>query len=116
MRNAVRTNPSRPAAAEPADELATTLNTLTLFQAAVQHADDKARTVMAIQTTLAAMVAAQLTFLADPAGPARIVRLMVLAIFAAGYLQSSCALLRALAPRMVPMPGRNRFAFPSVAV
>jgi hypothetical protein len=45
---------TRPVTAEPATEftaeLATTLATLTLFHSAVQHADDKARTIVAIQT------------------------------------------------------------------
>lgn len=109
---------TRPVTVEPATEftaeLATTLATLTLFHSAVQHADDKARTVVAIQTMLTAMVAAQLTFLVEP-GTATFARLVILAVFVPGYLQSSCHLLRALIPRTAPTPGYNQFAFPNVA-
>lgn len=119
MRTMTRRPTPRPrrATTESAGGLATTLSTLTLFQGAVQHADDKARTVVAIQTMLTAMVAAQLTFLTDPhpEGTAKIAQLVVLAIFVPGYLQSSCHLLRALIPRTAPPAGRNQFAFPSVA-
>lgn len=99
---------------KPAHELATTLTTLTLFHAAVQHADDKARTVVAIQTMLMATVAAQFAFLMTP-GVARVAQLAILAIFVPGYVQSSCHLLWALLPRMAPTSAHNRFAFPSVA-
>ena len=109
---------TRPVTAEPATEfaaeLATTLATLTLFHSAVQHADDKARTVVAIQTMLTAMVAAQLTFLVKP-GAATFAQWVILAVFVPGYLQSSCHLLRALIPRTAPTPGHNQFAFPNVA-
>lgn len=99
---------------KPADELATTLTTLTLFHGAVQHADDKARTIVAIQTMLMATVVAQLAFLAPP-GPARVAQLAILAIFVPGYVQSSCHLLGVLLPRMAPTSAHNRFSFPSVA-
>jgi hypothetical protein len=108
----------RPVTAEPATEFAaelvTTLATLTLFHSAVQHADDKARTVVAIQTMLTAIVAAQLTFLVGPS-TATFARLVIMTVFVLGYLQSSCHLLRVLIPRMPPTSGYNRFAFPSVA-
>jgi len=94
-----------------ADELATTLTTLTLFHGAVQHADDKARTVVAIQTMLMATVAAQFAFLMGPG----VAQLAVLAVFVPGYVQSSCHLLGALLPRLALTSARNRFAFPSVA-
>lgn len=97
-----------------ADELATTLTTLTLFHGAVQHADDKARTIVAIQTMLLTTVAAQFAFLVGP-GVARVAQLAVLAVFVPGYVQSSCHLLRALLPRLAPTSAHNRFAFPSVA-
>lgn len=100
---------------KPADELATTLTTLTLFHGAVQHADEKARTVVAIQTMLMATVAAQFAFLLTP-GAMRVAQLTVLAIFVPGYVHSSCHLLRALLPRMAQTSARNPFAFPSVAV
>ena len=100
---------------KPADELATTLTTLTLFHGAVQHADDKARTVVAIQTMLMATVAAQFAFLLAP-GVMRMAHLAILAIFVPGYVHSSCHLLRALLPRMAQTSARNPFAFPSVAV
>jgi hypothetical protein len=99
----------------PADELATTLTTLTLFHGAVQHADDKARTVVAIQTMLMATLAAQFAFLPAP-GAMRVAQLVLLAIFVPGYVHSSCHLLRALLPRMAQTSARNPFAFPSVAV
>jgi hypothetical protein len=99
---------------KPADELATTLTTLTLFHGAVQHADDKARTVVAIQTMLMATVAAQFAFLVGP-GAARVAQLAILAVFVPGYVQSSCHLLRALLPRLAPTSTHNQFAFPSVA-
>lgn len=99
---------------KPADELATTLTTLTLFHGAVQHADDKARTVVAIQTMLMATVAAQFAFLVGP-GAARVAQLAILAVFVPGYVQSSCHLLRALLPRLAPTSAHNQFAFPSVA-
>ena len=109
---------TRPVTAEPATEfaaeLATTLATLTLFYGAVQHADDKARTVVAIQTMLTAMIAAQLTFLVEP-GAATFAQWVILAVFVPGYLQSLYHLLRALIPRTAPTPGHNQFAFPSVA-
>jgi hypothetical protein len=103
---------TRTVSADPAAELATTFATLTFFHGAVQHADDKARTVVAIQTMLTAMVAAQLTFLVKPNV---IAQLMILAVFVPGYLQSSCHLLGALIPRTAPTLGHNQFAFPSVA-
>jgi hypothetical protein len=99
---------------KPADELATTLTTVSLFHGAVLHADDKARTVVAIQTMLMATVAAQSAFLVA-SGAARAAQLVILAIFATGYVQSSCHLLRALLPRMAPTSMYNRFAFPSVS-
>jgi hypothetical protein len=109
---------TRPVTAEPATEfaaeLATTLATLTLFHSAVQHADDKARTVVAIQTMLTAMVAAQLTFLVEP-GAAMSAQFVILAVFVTGHLQSSYHLLRAITPRIVPNSQYNQFAFPSVA-
>jgi hypothetical protein len=109
---------TRPVTAGPATEfaaeLATTLATLTLFHSAVQHADDKARTVVAIQTMLTAMVAAQLTFLVKP-GAATLAQLAILSVFVPGYFHSSYHLLRALVPRTVPTSEHNRFAFPSVA-
>jgi hypothetical protein len=107
----------RPVTTAPSD-LATTLSRLTLFQGAVQHADDKARTVVAIQTMLTAMVAAQLTFLADPhpTGGTKVAQLAILVVFASGYFQSSCHLLRAIVPRTAPPQGHNQFAFPSVAM
>jgi len=109
---------TRPVTAESATEfaaeLATTLATLTLFHSAVQHAGDKARTVVAIQTMLTAMVAAQLTFLVGP-GAAMSPQLVILAVFVPGHLQSSYHLLRAFIPRTAPTLEYNRFAFPSVA-
>lgn len=98
-----------------ADELATALTTLTLFHGAVQHADDKARTVVAIQTMLTATVAAQFAFFLA-AGPMRVVQLGVLAFFVPGYVHSSYHLVRALLPRLARTSARNPFAFPSVAV
>jgi hypothetical protein len=73
--------------------------------------------VVAIQTMLTAMVATQLTFLVDPypTGTIKIARLVILAIFVPGYLQSSLHLLFALIPRTALIVGRNQFAFPSVA-
>jgi hypothetical protein len=119
MRATARTTTARPRTvnADPGRELTITLSTLTLFQGAVQHADDKARTVVAIQTALTAMVAAEVTFLVDPqpTGSARIGLLVVLAVFVSGYLQSTSHLLRALIPRTATVSGRNQFAFPSVA-
>lgn len=99
---------------KPADELSITLATLTLFHSAVQHADDKARTVVAIQTMLMAAGAAQFAFLLAP-GVARVAQLAILAIFVPGYIQSSCHLIRALLPRIAPTSAHNQFAFPSVA-
>lgn len=95
----------------PADELATTLATLTLFHGAVQHADDKAKTVVAIQSMLMATVAAQFAF----AGAVGVAQWVFLAVFVPGYLQSSCHLLRAIVPRLAPTVAHNQFAFPSVA-
>jgi hypothetical protein len=99
---------------KPTDELATTLATLSMFQGNVQHADDKARTVVAIQTMLMATVAAQFTLLVN-SGVAHTILLAVLAVFVLGYAQSSIHLLRALIPRMAPASMHNPFAFPSVA-
>lgn len=98
----------------PGDELATTLSTLTLFHGAVQHADDKARTIVAIQTMLMATVTAQFAFLAA-SDVARLVHLAVLAIFVPAYVYSSSHLLRTLLPRIAQTSAYNRFAFPSVA-
>jgi hypothetical protein len=100
-----------------AEELGTALNTVASFQGAVQHADEKVRTVVAVQSTVTALVAAQLAFLlaAQPGYAVRTVVLAVLALFVAGYLYSAYELVQALRPRTDRPAGPNRFAFPTMA-
>ncbi|GAB3148778.1 hypothetical protein GCM10027258_44350 [Amycolatopsis stemonae] len=98
-------------------ELGTTLTTVTSFQGAVHHADEKARTVVAVHSTVTALVAAQLTFLSatHPAPALRTVVLVILAFFVAGSIFSAYQLVQALRPRIQRPAEPNRFAFPSVA-
>lgn len=95
-------------------ELSTMLNTISSFQGAVQHADEKVRTVVAIQAMITAMVTAQLALL----GPPRLIsapHFAILFCFVVAYLYSSFHLVQAVRPRTGAPPGGNRFAFPSVA-
>ncbi|MEV6832731.1 hypothetical protein [Amycolatopsis sp. NPDC051102] len=98
-------------------ELDTALSTVTSFQGAVQHADDKVRTVVAVQSTITALVAAQLAFLTaiQPAAGLRTAVFAILACFVAGYGYSACELVQALRPRTERLAVPNRFAFPTVA-
>ncbi|WP_103353514.1 hypothetical protein [Amycolatopsis sp. CA-128772] len=98
-------------------ELDTALSTVTSFQGAVQHADDKVRTVVAVQSTITALVAAQLAFLpaAQPAAGLRAAVFAILACFVAGYGYSAYQLVQALRPRTERLTVPNRFAFPTVA-
>ena len=98
-------------------ELDTALSTVTSFQGAVQHADDKVRTVVAVQSTITALVAAQLAFL--PAvrmeSGLRAAVFAILAFFVSGYVYSAYELVQALRPRTERLTAPNRFAFPTVA-
>jgi predicted histidine transporter YuiF (NhaC family) len=98
-------------------ELATTLTTVTFFQGAVQHADEKVRTVVAVQTMITALVAAQAGLLGNGrAGSApRAILVGALICFALGYAYASLHVFLAIRPRTTPPSGTNRFAFPSVA-
>ncbi|EOD65626.1 hypothetical protein [Amycolatopsis vancoresmycina] len=98
-------------------ELDTALSTVTSFQGAVQHADEKVRTVVAVQSTITALVAAQLAFLpaAQPAAGLRTAVFAILACFVAGYGYSAFQLVQALRPRTERLAVPNRFAFPTVA-
>jgi hypothetical protein len=98
-------------------ELDTALSTVSSFQGAVQHADDKVRTVVAVQSTITALVAAQLAFLpaVQPASGLRIAVFAILAVFVTGYGYSAYELVQALRPRTERLAVPNRFAFPTVA-
>ncbi|WP_410611672.1 hypothetical protein [Amycolatopsis sp. lyj-109] len=98
-------------------ELDTALSTITSFQGAVQHADDKVRTVVAVQSTITALVAAQLAFLpaVQPAAWLRTAVFAILACFVMGYGYSAYELVQALRPRTERLAVPNRFAFPTVA-
>ncbi|MEV4052424.1 hypothetical protein AB0J55_14675 [Amycolatopsis sp. NPDC049688] len=98
-------------------ELETALSTVTSFQGAVQHADDKVRTVVAVQSTITALVAAQLAFLpaVQPGTGLRTAVFAILACFLAGYGYSAYQLFQALRPRTERLTVPNRFAFPTVA-
>ncbi|MEU7787451.1 hypothetical protein [Amycolatopsis sp. NPDC049159] len=100
-----------------ARELDTALSTVTSFQGAVQHADEKVRTVVAVQSTITALVAAQLAFLpaAQPSPGLRAVVFAILAFFVLGYVYSAYELVQALRPRTERLAVPNRFAFPTVA-
>lgn len=98
-------------------ELGTALTTVSFFQGAVQHADDKVRTVVAVQTMITAMVTAQAGLFGAPR-PASVPRCAVFAVllcFAIAYAYSSFHLVQAFRPRTRAPSARNRFAFPSVA-
>jgi hypothetical protein len=98
-------------------ELGTTLTTVSFFQGAVQHADEKVRTVVAVQTMVTAMVTAQVGLLGTPrsASVPRFAVFVVLFCFVAAYAYSSFHLVQAVRPRTSGPTGQNRFAFPSVA-
>lgn len=98
-------------------ELATTLTTVTFFQGAVQHADEKARTVVAIQTMITALVATQAGLLGGVkfGSGTRLVVLGALACFALAYAYASLHVFLAIRPRTTAPSSRNQFAFPSVA-
>jgi hypothetical protein len=98
-------------------ELTTTLATVTFFQGAVQHADEKARTVVAVQTMITALVATQAGFLGSTrAGSVpRMVVLGALVCFALAYAFASLHVFLAIRPRTAAPSGTNQFAFPSVA-
>ncbi|WP_370962224.1 hypothetical protein [Amycolatopsis sp. cg9] len=98
-------------------ELGTALSTVTSFQGAVQHADEKVRTVVAVQSTITALIAAQLAFLpaARPAPGLRVTVFAILVFFVVGYVYSAYELVQALRPRTERLAVPNRFAFPTVA-
>ncbi|MEV6646127.1 hypothetical protein [Amycolatopsis sp. NPDC051371] len=102
---------------EIGDELATTLTTVTFFQGAVQHADEKARTVVAVQTMITALVATQAGLLGSVrAGSVpRTILLGALICFALAYAFASLHVFLAIRPRTTAPSGANQFAFPSVA-
>ncbi|MGW4062603.1 hypothetical protein ACWEGE_30275 [Amycolatopsis sp. NPDC004747] len=95
------------------DELAT----IAFFQGAVQHADEKARTVVAVQTMITALVATQAGFLgtARSGSVPRTVLFGVLICFAVAYAYASLHILLAIRPRTAAPSSENQFAFPSVA-
>ncbi|MEQ0565595.1 Pycsar system effector family protein [Amycolatopsis sp. NEAU-NG30] len=119
MKNTRTTVPVRSASglARTDAELGTSLTTISFFQNAVQQADEKARTVVAVQTMVTAMVAAQLGVLGTPhaASVPRPVLVVVVLCFALAYGYSVFHLVQAIRPRTSPPPGDNRFAFPAVA-
>ncbi|AHI01022.1 hypothetical protein [Kutzneria albida] len=98
--------------------LGVALTTVASFQGAVQHADDKIRTIAALLGTLAAFVAAQLALFAKPAYGVTDNALVIVALCA--FVLSNAAaglhLFRGLTPRTGIPEHPNRFAFPSVAV
>jgi uncharacterized membrane protein len=98
-------------------ELDTALSTVASFQGAVQHADEKVRTVVAVQSTIAALVAAQLALLpaVQPGAGLRTAVFAILAVFVTGYGYSAYELVQALRPRTERFAVPNRFAFPTVA-
>jgi len=100
-----------------ADEVATALTTVTFFQGAVQHADEKARTVVAVQTMITALVAAQAGFLgsARSGSVPRLVLVGALICFALAYAYASLHVFLAIRPRTAAPSSENQFAFPSVA-
>ncbi len=99
------------------DELSTTLATVTFFQGAVQHADEKARTVVAVQTMITALVATQAGFLGSARSDSvpRTVLLGAVICFAVAYAYASLHVFLAIRPRTTAPSSENQFAFPSVA-
>ncbi|MGW3959255.1 hypothetical protein ACWED2_05495 [Amycolatopsis sp. NPDC005003] len=99
------------------DQLATTLTTITFFQGAVQHADEKARTVVAVQTMITALVATQAGLLgsARSGSVPRTVFFGALICFAMAYAYASLHILLAIRPRTTAPSSENQFAFPSIA-
>ncbi|HEY3482847.1 MAG TPA: hypothetical protein VGL02_28515, partial [Streptomyces sp.] len=81
-------------------ELTTTLTTVTFFQGAVQHADEKARTVVAVQTMIGALVATQVGFLggARSGSVSRMIFLAALLCFACAYAYASLQVFLAIRP------------------
>jgi hypothetical protein len=72
--------------------------------------------VVAVQSTITALVAAQLTFLPEAQPPSlRAVVFAVLTLFVAGYVYSAYELVQALRPRTERLADPNRFAFPTVS-
>ena len=96
-------------------ELSTMLNTISSFQGAVHHADEKVRTIVAVQTLITAMVTAQLALLGPPRSTSAL-HVAILLCFVAAYAHSSFHLVQAIWPRTSAPSGENRFAFPSVAI
>ncbi|WP_134731159.1 MULTISPECIES: Pycsar system effector family protein [Amycolatopsis] len=99
-------------------ELDIVLTTVSSFQGAVQHADDKARTLVSVLAMITAMATAQLGLLgtAHPPAVSRFVVTAVLVCFAAAYVFSAVHLVQAIWPRTGSPAPDNQFAFPSVAV
>ncbi|WIX85527.1 hypothetical protein [Amycolatopsis sp. DG1A-15b] len=99
------------------DELATTLTTITFFQGAVQHADEKVRTVVAVQTMITALVATQAGYLgsARSGSVPRSVLVGAVICFALAYAYASLHVFLAIRPRTAAPSSENQFAFPSVA-
>lgn len=87
------------------------------FQGAVQHADDKAKTVVTVLGMLTAFVAAQLGLFvkATAMGFTQLLALAILVVFFVAHVAAGVHLLHVLAPRLGVMGDLNRFAFPSVA-
>lgn len=98
-------------------ELTVTLATVTSFQGAVQHADDKLRTIVAVLGMVTAFLGAQLAVFARPTAPglSDISCLIAVSLFLVCELAAGMHVFRGLSPytRAPSLP--NRFAFPSVA-
>lgn len=99
------------------EELSSALATVNFFQGAVQHADDKARTVITLLGVLAAFTTAQFGYFLRPdlVGAGRLPTLVALALFALTYAGAVIHIVCAIVPNTVGPPRSNRFSFPSVA-
>ncbi|MBN6042022.1 hypothetical protein [Amycolatopsis sp. 195334CR] len=103
--------------ADGTGELTTALTTVTFFQGAVQHADEKVRTLIAAQSMITALTTAQAGLLLSRGhSPAvQVLAFALLGAFGIGYALSGFHLIQALRPRTKAPSPLNRFAFPSVA-
>jgi hypothetical protein len=87
------------------------------FQGAVQHADDKAKTVVTVLGMLTAFVATQLGLFVKigSIGFTQLLALAILVAFFVAHVVAGIHLFHVLVPRLDDPGGENRFAFPSVA-
>ncbi|WP_283137752.1 hypothetical protein [Rhizohabitans arisaemae] len=101
----------------PGEELHVALATLSSFQSATSQADGKVGTIVVAHAGLTALMATQIgeirPVLGSAAFPVLVPLVATLATFLVALAICWWYLIQAIRPRTVPLPGANRFSFPS---